>query len=256
MISRYEVTLGGKKLSAVDENLLILDVAYSAPNYSNEAYKVANRDGARVYNRYRDKASVTVTFELHIYDTVKRQTALQNVITWAKNGGVLKINDRANQQLNVICDGYPAINSVRNWTDPLSITFSAYAKPWWEDTKETVVTLTGKNARGTLKVPGNAGKAYVGVQVTTAAAITSLTVKVGDTSITLNGLSVASGKTITFSYSAGMILSIKTGSTSLLNKRTAGSSDDLIATAGADNAVSVTASGNVTAKFTVRGVWM
>lgn len=255
MISRYEVTLNSKKLSDVDEDLLILNVAYEAPNINREMYQVANRDGARIFSEYLDKASVTVTFELHKYSITERQAALQNVIAWAKDGGTLKLNDRKNQTLRVVCDALPNL-SVRDWTESLSITFSAYTYPYWQNTSATVATLVGKNTSGTLKLDGTAPKAYVNVSVTTTAKLTSLTVKVGDTSISLSDLNIAANKTITFSYSSSNILSIKCGSDSLLSKRTAKSSDDLVAVCGATNTIKITASSNVTATFSAKGAWL
>ena len=254
MTSRYEVTLNDKKLSSVNKNLLILDVAYSTSE-SFERSRIANRDGARLSSLYREGSSVTVTFELHIYDIQKRQAALADVIAWAKDGGELKINDRKDQSLQCVCEKLPAI-SVKNWTEPLTITFSAYAFPYWEETKATVATLSGKNVSGTIKVNGNAPKAYANVTVKATAAITSLTVKVGSSSIALSGISIAAGKTVVFSYDENKILSIMTGTTSLLSKRTAKSSDDLVASCGKSNKISVVASANVTATFSVKGAFI
>lgn len=254
MTSRYDVKLNNVSLSSVNDNLLIIDVAYQTES-STEQMRIANRDGARLSDRYRSANSVTVTFELHEYDIVKRQSALQDVIAWARNGGVLKINDRKNQSLRVVCDALPNI-SVRNWTEALTITFSAYAYPYWQNTSATVATLVGKNTSGSLKLDGTAPKAYVDVSVTTTAKLTSLTVKVGDTSISLSDLNIAANKTITFSYSSSMVLSIKCGSDSLLSKRTAKSSDDLVAVCGATNTIKITASSNVTATFSAKGAWL
>ena len=107
-----------------------------------------------------------------------------------------------------------------------------------------------------ILLPPNAPKAYANVTVKATAAITSLTVKIGSSSIALSGISIAAGKTVVFSYDENKILSIMTGTTSLLSKRTAKSSDDLVASCGKSNKISVVASANVTATFSVKGAFI
>lgn len=259
MISRYEVTIGGHKLSKVHKNLLILDVSYDAPEISTSTTSVARRDGAFITRQYKEKVTCTVTFELHIYDIEERQQALQDVITWAQGSGALRTNDRPDQRLeNIVCESFPSLSSVRNWTDPLTITFAAYSWPYWVDEDETTLKVTGKTGKATMKVPGNAGMdgcALVEVDVTANAALTKLTLTVGSTSIALEGISVAKNGVIKIAYNAQKVLSIKNGSKSLLAYRTAKSSDDLLANCGKNTNVSISASANVTAVFRARGCW-
>jgi hypothetical protein len=179
---------------------------------------------------------------------------LQDIVKWAWNGGVLEVNDRDGQQLNCICEAYPSIDSVRDWTNPLSITFAAYEIPYWQDKTATTLTLTGTEASGTKSVGGNGDDCYVKCTVVPSGTLTSLTVTAGDTSIALSGISVSSNTTLTIGYVDGIFV-ISAGGSSLLGKRTAASSDDLRVACGGTRTFSVTANVSVTATFEFRGNW-
>ena len=254
MISRYEAILNGTALSAVDPDIRILDISHDPPTLQTEKYDVANRNGERTYSRYRGTASITISFELSKYSIAKRQTVCQQVCAWAKNGGILETNDRPGQRLRCICEKFPAVASAMRWKDTLQMTFTAYALPFWEEKFPQELTLSGTSGGGTLYVPGNYDGACAEVTVTAGATLTRLTLNAGDTSITLEGLSVPAGSTIVISYDENMIQQIKTGNISLLNKRKG--NDDLLIKCGEINALSFTANGNATVKFSVRGLWL
>lgn len=257
MISRYRVSLNGNELSEIDERLLILDVGHQASEITREQFKVANRDGARLYDEYREKVSVTVTFELRIYSISERQSVLQSIVAWAKSGGKLRTNDMDGLFLDCVCEQLPSIQSVQKWLDPLTVVFSAVAFPFWQNDDPIVVSLTGMNSGGNIDVPGTAPKAYASVTVVSkSSTVTSMTIRVGQTSISLTGISIAKDKSVVVEYDKNRIISIKSSGASLLGKRTASSSDDLYAVCGKANEVRIVASAEVTATFTIRGAWI
>jgi len=257
MVSRYDVTLNNTHMAKLHKALYVLDVQYPDHEFEMQTQNPAGTDTIITGDRKKGKASVVVTFELHIYDIAERQAALQKVISWCRNGGTLKINDRPDQRLIVVCDKIPALGSVRNWTDPLTIEFSGYASPYWEDTAETVITLQGTNSGGTIAVPGTADATPFTVEVTpTAKAIASLSIVVGSNTITLSGISCPVNTKIVFDHNSEGILTIKQGSTSILAKRTASSADDITAKCGANCSVKVVAPSKVTAVFKTRGRWL
>lgn len=255
MISRYEAYMDGVALSAVDPSLLILDIQHNDPALQIRTNPLGGRDGAIVNGTYIEKASVTITFAIREYSILNRQAACSRVVKWAK-GKVLKTNDRVGQMLYCVCDRFPVISSAMRWTDSLSVSFSAYGIPYWQEEYPKELTLTGTSQTDTLFVPGNSDTAYVNAEITAGASVSSLTIGCGDSSIALTGLSLSSGDVVKFAYDENGILSIKEGSTSLLNKRTAESSDNLTAKCGEENELSITASGSVTAVFSVRGCWL
>lgn len=256
MTSRYSVTLNGNSMSAINSNLLILDVSYEAPDYGISILRNAGNNGARVTGRYNEMSRVTITFELHIYDIVQRQTACQDVVKWAKNGGTLVINDRPNQRLKCLCSEFPVIGSALRWTEPLSITFVAYEVPWWEDSTATTQTTSGNYDENQMNVPGNAGDARVSATVTANASVTFIELHVGDTMIRLENLSLSENDVVSIGYDERQLLYIKKGNTSLMSKRTPGSSDELLAVSGTSNDVTSETDGSITVVFSVRGCWM
>ena len=250
MVSRYSVTLNNVSMSSLNANLYISDISYAPAEEEISVARFAGRSGGLVTHRRKNQASVTISFELHIYGTAARQDACAAVIAWAKDGGVLKTGDRSGQYLQCVCTKLPSVESALRWTDALTVEFTAYAIPYWQNVTATAATITGT---GTLNVPGNGGKAMVDAEITASASLTSLSISVGDTTIALSGISLSSGDKVKITHDENGILSIKKGTTSLLNKRTAASSDDLLAVCGAANTITVSA--NASAAVSVKGVW-
>ena len=166
-VSRYEVTLNGISLASIDPNIAVLDVQYEKPQYARNFFQLADRHGARPGKAYKERAAVSILFEIHTQDIFIRQTVCQAVVAWAKDGGELQINDRPGQKLVCICEEMPSVESVMRWTDTMTITFAAYEVPYWQEVNPTVVT--GQCVDGTtttdwdsaftefeITVPGNA----------------------------------------------------------------------------------------------------
>lgn len=256
MTSRYEVTLNDVKMSSLNKNLLILDVAYTAPNFSVKQQRVSGLDGYDISNVYLDRQEITVSFELHIYGTAERNAACQAVNKWAKNGGVLKINDRSNQYVKVRCSKFATVESVRNWTDSLTITFSTVGVPYWQSSTINQKTLTGRNVRGVIAVGGNYGNTLVSVEVTANERITSLLIESGDTKIVLKGLSVAKNKKVIIDYVDDRFLRISVDGSSILEKLQPESTDNLRAVCGANTSIAVIANDKITALFKARGLYL
>lgn len=255
MIGRYEAILNDIALSSVAPEILILDINYAQPRIMYETYTSARRQGARIYRRSIDRTTVSISFEIHAYDTKRRQAICDAVQQWAKDGGILTTNDRVGQRLRCVCDMFPTINSVLKWTEPVTVAFSAYTIPFWEQDIPTTATLTaGTSGSAYMYVPGVVEDAVVEVEAVSGGALTSLSLTVNNRTLSLSGISVASGGKVVISYDDNMIQSIKTGSTSLLNKRTG--VDDLLANCGKSNAIGFTSNVSCTVTFKVRGLWL
>lgn len=257
MRSRYRIAVGSVHMDTLDDDLLILDIGCTQPDFQIQQNRAANLDGYDVGDAYFEKTTITVTFELHIYDIAKRNAACQAVNKWASAGGTITINDRTNQRLyNTRCEKYASIESARNWTDPLTIVFSTTYDPYWRTSTTKTLTLTGKSAKGTLKMDGNFGNAEVSATVTASAAISSFQIDVGNTTIKLTGLSLASGKNLVIDYVRSRYLRIRADGKSVMTKLDPSSSDQLLAPCGANTAVSISANAKVTAVITARGKWL
>ena len=257
MRSRYRVTLGGTHLDSIDSNLLILDVSHSSTPIQPTSYRTANLDGYDYKQEYIEKTTVTITFELHIYDIAKRNEACQAVNKWASAGGTLKTNDRADQQLYYTrCEQYANIESAKNWTDPLTLVFSTTYVPYWCSSTAKALTLTGKSAKGTMKLDGNVGYSTVYADVTASATVTSFQITAGTTTLKLTGISVPAGKVLSIDYVRSRYLRVRVDGKSVMAKVDPSSSDQLLVPCGQNSTISIVANNKVTAKITARGRWL
>ena len=248
---RYEAYMDDVALSSLNPAIRILNIEPTEPQYNTNFANRANRDGAMIIRRSKATEGVQITLEIHEYNPQKREEIAQQISSWA-NGRVLKTSDRSGKRLRVVCDRYPIV-TARDWTDPVTVVFTAYNLPHWEEDTPALLTLTGTSTSGQLFVPGNAGDALVEVSIKANAAATNITLRVGSTILGLGGLSLAANDTITIDYDDNLILRIRKGNTSILNKRTG--ADDLLARSGEYNTVEIAADGSVTATFSTRGLW-
>lgn len=262
MISRYEAYVDGIALSSIHPAIYVEDIKYQEPNVQYRTNTFGYRDGAIIDSRYMDKSSATISFSLRLYDTVERQKVLGQINKWA-NGSALKTSDKEGLQLECVCDKYPVIGSAKKWTDILSVTFSAYAIPFWQDAIPTTANITGTvqqdgilRGAGSFIVPGNAGNAYCAVDVTAGSALTALSVYCGDTQLALEGVNIPAGAVVKFGYDKNGILRITCNGTSLLDRRTPISSDNLLAVCGKVNHIGFAATATAVARFSVRGCWL
>lgn len=252
MISRYAAWLNDEALNLVNPNIYVADISYSPMERKWNTTRLGSRNGVYSTGDYLESNSVTIAFELREYDTAKRQSAMQDIIRWCADGGWLQTSDRPLQRIYVRCTRLPAVTSVMKWTDIITIEFTAFDLPYWQYLIPNTAQLSD-SVHEELFNPG-AFPANVTAEITAGAAITGIALHCADTEITLTGLTVASGDKITVSYTDDHhLLEIKQGNTSILSKRTAGSSDDLTAAPGL-NEVWFTADGTAGCVMSVRGL--
>lgn len=254
MKSRYQAVLNDVSLSDINPKILITDISHREPKFRRFTSQLANRDGIYAGEETLSGASVGITFMIREYSTAKRQEIYQQVVAWCMNGGVLQVNDRPGQRLVCLCDELPVIGSAKKWTNELSVVFSGYEHPFWEELYPASVLMSGESGEGTLFVPGSLKTAYVEVKATPTTSVDDITFIVNDTVISL--VNCDSEDEITITYDSKGIQHIKAGDTSILNLRTGNSSDDLIANCGKLNNVSFVSSDPVSVTFSARGVWL
>ena len=254
MRSRYLVGLDGVELSAIAPEIIVTDITHNAPVREVRASDIAGRNGKLYTRTVTSSAGVTVSFEIHTQDVRRRAAIMEDVQRWAMPGGVLTTSDRPDRVLRVVCESLPTVGSAQKWTGVCSIGFVAYAVPFWEDESPRRVSITGNGSKS-LFVPGFSAPASVEATVknTGSGAISTVTLTAGDTSMTFNGLSLASGQTMTIAHDARGLLTARIGGTSVLGKRTAASRDELELEPGKNAALSVTTNGTSSTTFEVRG---
>ena len=254
MRSRYLAALDGVELSAIAPEIIVTDITHNAPVREVRASDIAGRNGKLYTRTVTSITGVTVSFEIHTQDVRRRAAIMEDVQRWAMPGGVLTTSDRPDRVLRVVCESLPTVGSAQKWTGVCSIGFVAYAVPFWEDESPRRVSITGNGSKS-LFVPGFAAPASVEATVknTGSGTISSVTLTAGDTSMTFNGLSLASGQTMMLSHDARGLLTARIGGTSVLDKRTAASSDELELEPGRNATLTATTNGTASTTFAVRG---
>lgn len=258
MVTRYSVWLNKKGLSELDPSIIVLDIAYGAPKIANTTFARAKAPGMAVVKRHVQGTSVTITFEIHDWNTRRRQMTLQKIQQWAAKGGWLSTNDRPAQRLMVICDSLPTITSALKWTEKIKMTFTAYERPYWEDEYERQASVSGVNGNSSLYVGGVADESPVSANVTNTSGqtVNSLSLSVGDTFFEFENLGLAPGGVLKIGYDDSGILHMRVGDVSKMDKRTGASSDNLMTVCGAHTKCSVIADNAVSVIFKARGLYL
>ena len=277
MITRYRAAIAGTQLDQLlqsdkrfKDKLAILNIGYSEPGFSRTIETAGDNDGGIITKSYRQKASVTITFELRIYDIADRQEACDKIKTLASKGGDITTNDKPGKYLGgCICEQYPEIDSARDWTAPLTMIMTSYTFPYWQNSTETVKSLTGTKTETTISVPGNAPKANCVVEITALEDFPSklngvgAAVTVGSTKITIN-YSLKKNNYVLIDQDERNNLRIRIYNNSTNNKllvsgiglATTSSSDKLIAIPGKSNKFAIQAEKKITARLSARGAWL
>lgn len=255
--SRVRVWLNGDGLQDIDPAVIIRDVSYQSPQIATQTVAHARYNGSRVTRQRMDSSTVQITFEIHEYSPTIRQSIAERVTAWAMSGGVLTTDDRPERRLHVVCTEPPSIQSALKWTDVLSVGFTAFDNPFWEDVTPTTLLLSGSSGSGQMFGPGTAADPFVEADVKPASStLTSVTMTAGSTSIALSSISIPSGKTLAIYYDDRQTLHIERKDTgaSLISKRSAASSDDLMIPRGKFSTLSYTANVSVSVTFRARGL--
>lgn len=278
MINRYRVSVFGTQLDQLlqsdkrfKDRLVILNIGYAEPKYNRTIETAGDNDGGIITRTYRQKASVTVTFGLYVYDVAARYEACEKVKTLCSKGGTITTNDRPGKALyNCVCEQYPEIDSARDWTAPITMVFSRYDFPYWQDTTETVKTLTGTKTETTITVPGNAPKAKCYVEITAQENYpssingTTLKVTVDSTYINVN-YPLKKNNFCIIDQDSKNNLRIRIYDNSSSSKKliasgvglaTTASSDKLVAIPGKANKFAILADKKVKVALKIRGTWL
>lgn len=248
-------------LQTVAPLAVVQTVTEPQPEMDMETADAIGVRGSTLARRKRKSKEVKIGIIIgNQYDLEARAATMDAIASWAKDG-ILKMSYRPNQRLRVSAGRLPAIGSVREWTQMIEVSLVAYALPYWEGIEETAVTLTAEadaETTGILHPMGTAEFAPCAVTITNTdeTVLSRLTVSAGSTQITLSGLEIASGGSVTLYHDDNMLFRIQSNGTELANLRTSTSSDELIVTPGADNTISITADADVDAVFSSRGLWV
>lgn len=252
MMTRYGVWLDGVGLDEIDPTVFILDIQEQLPQsrITTEDW-AGSRDGTRFVREKTLTASVTVRFAVREYDVARRKMIVSDVAAWAHRGSILTINDRPGQRLRVRCTALPVVSSALKWTDTLTVTFTAYEWPFWEDEAESSATVSGKTyAALGLSVPGNGEYAYLSGQLIFPGTA-SVEIVAGNTRFEIQNVS----GDLQWGYEDG-VLFIRSGGESAMAHRTPESSDDLMVVPGRRNDIMISSTAAVSGRVFTRGCFL
>ena len=187
-----------------------------------------------------------VRFLIEEYDIAARHQLLHLVAAWAEAGGVLTLHEDGKRVLRVVCTQYPTMSTL-NWLETLSLVFTAFSCPYWEDAAETSFLMpnTSDAQSKLLAVPGDAPETPLNLLIRNIGdtAITTLTISAAG-KISFQGLTLAPGAAIRIHHDAGVFAAemVSDDSTvSILPYRTPESADDLLLRPGVLNEIRVEA---------------
>lgn len=246
MADRLYCALNGTTLRDLDARIHLLDVEELAPTVRTvTASRIGG--GLHLLRRQREQLSLRVRFLIEEYDIATRHQLLHLVAAWAEAGGVLTLHEDGKRVLRVVCTAFPTMSTL-NWLETLSLVFTAFACPYWEDAAETSFLMpnTSDAPSKLLAVPGDAPETPLNLLIRNIgdAAITTLTISAAG-KISFQGLTLAPGAAIRIHHDAGVFAAemVSDDSTvSILPYRTPESADDLLLRPGVLNEIRVEAS--------------
>jgi len=214
---------------------------------SGKAWDLSRRSGGlHLLRRQREQLSLRVRFLIEEYDIAARHQLLHLVAAWAEAGGVLTLHEDGKRVLRVVCTQYPTMSTL-NWLETLSLVFTAFSCPYWEDAAETSFLMpnTSDAPSKLLAVPGDAPETPLNLLIRNIGdtAITTLTISAAG-KISFQGLTLAPGAAIRIHHDAGVFAAemVSDDSTvSILPYRTPESADDLLLRPGVLNEIRVEA---------------
>lgn len=253
-MSRVTVSLNGIDLQTVSPYIILQEVNEGRPQISYTAASGASGIGQFVTQKQRQYVDINVKFSILLMKGAEmlRADILNAVNEWAAAGGALSVSYRPNVHIDVVMFQQMTVGNVKKFNSDYQITFRAYDVPYWVDDSPT--TVTGRTA--TLQLSGNAPSLLNARIVNDGnSATTKIKIAVGQKFIELDGISIAKNASVEITHN-GSIMTIKSGETSLLAKRTKESADDLWLNPGTNQITCTSTGGSCSFTLYAFGRWM
>lgn len=254
-MNRFDVYLDGIALSSISPKIYITNVNESEPRVRMTTDDNAKYIGSRLRTRRVTEREVEVIYMVRERDVLRRAQILDDVSAWVHDGR-LTVNYRENMFLPVYFASIPTPASSLDWTDELSLLFTAYS-PYWRSLYpvRTSADLTANMKTDVNFYPTGNCETFLefSIENTAASMLNTLTVETGGRKFEFEGLGLTNGQTLEVSYGDNEILKITANGASALSKRTADSDDDLLLQPRAQNIVSIISDVAATIYLQARG---
>ena len=255
MILSRRAALNGTQLDELYGRIVIRGIELGAPEESIDAVGLLGGAGQRILRTHAETLSVIVRWAMDVpkNDLITRRRIYEDVCKWARQKGWLTINYMPERRLYVDTVKFSSAE-LFNWTDEYEITFTAYSVPFWQDIVPVSISKTSvSSSTFNMLIPGQYRTvAEAEFTNTSGSQVTAFSITVGGNTIALTGLTLANNKKLRIYHEDNGILRITADGTSVYDKRSAASADDLYADPGAAS-VSMTAGGAGTLKVSCRG---
>jgi len=250
MRTNVHVALNGVALHSLHPDIVLQSANDKAAVIKNSAVTMGSRIGQQLTGTERQYIEVQVVFAIANKTLSTRQSILQTVASWASKGGKLTLSYRSGQELDVVLESLFDTGYIYEWTNNYTITFRAYAVPYWQATAYTTFSLSGATQ---ISVPGNA-PTPLEIVFTPSSAVSSIPIRHYTTGTAYEHMTFNHAMTAgtTFEMTMhGAYVSAMAGTTDVLGKLDTGSVGIILLQGGTTEKVEVTA-GNATARVKAR----
>lgn len=236
MILSKRAALGGVWLDELHESIVIQQIDPGTPQRNISTVSAMGGAGQRVTGSRWETLDVTVTFGINL---PKRQMELRRqvfelVTAWAMRKGWLTVNWLPNRRMWVDHVELPSSGDIWDWTATYTITFRAYAVPFWQDEMPaTAANQLITNGSVRVEVGGNAQSVLdVTFANRSGMTINNFRISAGGNTLILSNLGLGGSETLAISHGTDGLLRITAGGRSVLDRRTG--SDDLYVMPGSN----------------------
>lgn len=239
MILSRRVSLDGVQLDSLDNNIIISGFEEDPEDETINTLEMTGRTGSLPVSRHVREKKITVKFHLRNRKTDYngRNEVLEKITGWAAYGKIMKSTTRPDRKIQVTCTKKPKPTDPRNWTGEYSMTFTAYEKPFWENTTPaSAVSDVKASGSVVLEVDGNRdNQIRIDAKNMSGAMINKVNLGCGNYSMAFTELALAANETLVIDYDSQLTQRIRILQTdgkyrSVMDKRTG--SDDLKADPG------------------------
>lgn len=251
MTSLLNASINGTLLTEIDDRIIVTDIRENQPETRTTTLQRPVNAGSFFVRNSLHALDVSVYFVIW-EQSVEERMRILNQIGYLISDDILKLStsQRPDQMLMVRVTGKPVIRSALHWQDEITITFTAFEMPYWQDEEFSV------SQGDTLFVPGyGTANVWAEIKNTGSTSASYVSLAVGETILRFDSITLSPGQTLLVGYDERGLMTASVAGVSVLDRRAESSDDDLIAQCGFDNSVSVRSDGSVNAVFKARGVW-
>lgn len=267
MILSRRVSLDGQQLDQQNAAIIVRSVSTGSPRSEAQMTPLMDGVGQRITSLRWSEMIVTVRYAIDLpkRELYARRQAYEAACAWALSGRGkwLRVDYMAAERrlyVDRVEIADPA--DLWEWTSEYTITFHAVSVPFWQDAASTssfasvVIFDEGTSETwplSTMTIPGQVRTVLdVSLKNDGSSALTSVAISAGTSTMTLTGLSLASGKRLIISHTAAGLLQITEDGVDAYAKQAAGGSTDLYVDPG-DQEISITIDHSATVTFSCYG---